>query len=87
MQCYAAETAAWNALLESSLGRARDNVNRRGLLDSAHEHWLSYRQSECAYQASLYAGGSLARVLQADCFADLTALRAIGLIYAEHLTD
>ena len=83
VQCFGAETSAWRALLDDALARAMTNAERATLLAHAQEAWTAWRDAECGYQASLYAGGSLARVLAASCINDLTASRAIGLIYAE----
>jgi uncharacterized protein YecT (DUF1311 family) len=86
-RCYDGEARAWTAQLDAALERARADDARATLLARSQEAWVVWRQAECRYQAAYYEGGSLARVLAASCFADLTADRAIALIYAERTED
>jgi uncharacterized protein YecT (DUF1311 family) len=81
--CFTAEARAWTAQLDAALTRAQADATRAGFLTQSQDAWLAWRQAECRYQASLYEGGSLARVIAASCAADLTADRAIALLYAE----
>jgi uncharacterized protein YecT (DUF1311 family) len=83
VMCFDAETRRWTAQLDAALGRAGADDTRAAFLAQSQQAWTAWRQAECRYQASLYEGGSLARVLSASCFADLTADRAIAFIYAE----
>lgn len=87
VRCYDGETSAWTALLDAAMVRARAREDRAFFLVRSQEAWRAWRQAECRYQASYYEGGSLARVLAASCFAELTADRAIALIYAERTED
>lgn len=83
VQCLLAEERGWSAQLDAALARGRANAPRAQFLQRSQEAWTAWREAECRYQASLYEGGSLARVLTASCRADLTADRAIALLYAE----
>jgi uncharacterized protein YecT (DUF1311 family) len=85
--CYDGETRAWTALLDAAVARAQASEARASFFAQSQDSWRAWRQVECRYQASYYEGGSLARVLAASCFADLTADRAIALIYAERTED
>ena len=85
--CYDSEARAWTALLDSAVTRAQASDARAPFFAQSQDSWRAWRQAECRYQASYYEGGSLARVLAASCFADLTADRAIALIYAERTED
>lgn len=59
--------------------RARESETQRALLDamlSEQERWVRAR---CAYSASFYEGGSLARYLNAACMRDMEAELALDL--------
>lgn len=87
VSCYDGETRAWTSLLDAAVARAQGSESRAAYFAPSQEAWRAWRQAECRYQASYYEGGSLARVLAASCFAELTADRAIALIYAERTED
>lgn len=83
VRCFDAETRAWTALLDAALARAGQDATRAAYLSSAQDAWVAWQQAECRYEASLYEGGTLARVVSSSCYADAAADRAIALIYAE----
>ena len=85
--CFLAEESSWTAQLQAALARAQADASRADFLRQSQDAWNAWRQAECRYQASLYEGGSLARVLGASCAAELTADRAIALIYAERTRE
>jgi len=87
VQCYGAESAAWAVQMNAALERARADEARRAWLEPAQQAWSAWRDAECAYRASRFLGGSMARVLAAACIADLTATRAIDLIRSERAPD
>ncbi len=87
VQCFGAEAEGWGALLEGAIARAQSDVQRAPLLNVSQMAWATWRDAECQYQASIYAGGSLARVVAASCVADLTADRAVALIHAERIVE
>lgn len=87
VQCYGAEAEAWSVQLAAAVARARADAARAPYLAQAEDAWRAWAQAECRYQASLYQGGSLARVLSASCTADLTAERAIAFLAAERSAE
>lgn len=86
-QCLGAEARAWTAVLDGAVARAREDEARAAALGQAEEAWRLWRDAECRYQGSIYAGGSLESVVAGDCYASLTADRAIALLYAERTQD
>ncbi|WP_395644457.1 lysozyme inhibitor LprI family protein [Terricaulis sp.] len=89
MMCWQAEGGVWGALMDQAIARAREGATpaRTQALADSQERWLAWRQSECRYQALYFEGGSLSRVIAAHCVADLTADRAIALLYTERNAD
>lgn len=87
IRCYSAEALAWTAVLDAALAQARENEPRAAALGASQEAWRLWREAECRYQASMYEGGTLAGVIANSCNADLTADRAIALIYAARTED
>lgn len=89
VMCWQAEAALWRAQMERAFIRARDGASpvRAGALATSQERWSAWRDAECEYRALVYEGGSLARVVRAQCVADLTADRAIAFLYAERNAD
>ena len=83
LRCYNEEAQGWASLMDAALVRASANQARAPLLTQSQDAWRAWRDAECGYQASRYAGGSLARVLAASCVAELNADRAIALTYLE----
>lgn len=81
VSCATIERTQWAALREQYLARlrARESEAQRAMLDTMlaeHERWA---QARCAYAASLYEGGSLARVLWASCARDAEAELVLDL--------
>lgn len=89
MLCWQAEAAAWRSELDAALARARDGASlaRGEALALSQERWTAWRDAECRYRALIYEGGSLARVVAAQCVADVTADRAIAFLYEERNAD
>lgn len=81
VECAAREQRAWATLLEQSIEtlRARESGAQREALERAVQQGEAWAQARCAYHASFYEGGSLARVLHAQCMRDTTAERAIDM--------
>lgn len=79
--CSAREQSAWRGVLEAAVTelRARESATQLPLLDRALEAGEQWTRARCAYDASIYEGGSLARVVAASCWRDTIALRAIDL--------
>jgi uncharacterized protein YecT (DUF1311 family) len=49
-------------------------------LVTAQRAWLAWRDAKCAFDATVYEGGTLAKVVQAHCLMRETGLRAVALI-------
>jgi hypothetical protein len=79
--CATSEAEAWRSVLNANAAtlRARESETQAALLDRALAAGEQWARDRCAYDASYYEGGSLARVLGAQCARDTTALRAIDL--------
>jgi uncharacterized protein YecT (DUF1311 family) len=83
VQCNMREAEEWQALIAVEIYRLNaEDASRSDELDSANDAWAAWGVAECEYQASAYEGGSLARVVSAACFADITADRVIALTWA-----
>lgn len=52
---------------------------RRKLLAKAQLRWIAFRDAECAFSASVVAGGTLEPVLYGACLIDLTQKRTKDL--------
>lgn len=81
MQCAQREGAIWRDLLQTSAAqlREREGEAQRILLEHALEKGDAWGLARCGYARSQFEGGSLARVLSAQCWRDTTAERAIEL--------
>lgn len=81
VSCADRERSAWAGILEDSAStlRARESATQIAALDRALTAGEQWAEARCAYDASFYEGGSLARVLAAQCARDTTAQRAIDL--------
>jgi uncharacterized protein YecT (DUF1311 family) len=81
MACAMREESAWRGLLESNAERLRamESETQKALLDEALAVGADWTSRSCAYAASIYEGGSLARVVAAQCARDATAERALQL--------
>ncbi|OQW58010.1 MAG: hypothetical protein A4S17_12140 [Proteobacteria bacterium HN_bin10] len=82
VDCLARERDLWASQVVTLTARLRaresptqiDQLN--GML-AAHEQWI---RAKCHYSASIYEGGSLARVLASACWRDTTAELALDLL-------
>lgn len=81
VNCAWRERSAWAGILQDSIStlRARESATQNAALDRALAAGEQWADARCAYDASFYEGGSLARVLAAQCSRDTTAQRAIDL--------
>lgn len=77
--CAERERTLWARWGEAAAQALRADPHRRAFLKKAETAWATYRDAECAYEASIYLGGSLAKVVSADCRLRLTATHAIDL--------
>jgi uncharacterized protein YecT (DUF1311 family) len=84
VQCSNEEAGRWDRRLNAAYGGImRDpgwNAETKALLRDAQRAWIAYRDRSCAAQGELAAeGGTLSRIIAADCVARLTADRAAEL--------
>ena len=92
--CYAAETAAWDALMNAtyadlvglSAALTADEtadgatpVDQEGLLRAAQRAWVTFRDADCAQEAGHWGEGSMRQVAGAECLLDRTASRTLEL--------
>jgi hypothetical protein len=79
--CAMREQRAWAWLIDLLVSdlRQRETATQAALLDAALNEGEAWTNARCAYEASIYEGGSLARLVAAQCRRDVTAERAISL--------
>lgn len=93
--CYAAEIAAWDAVLNTTYGdlvtlsaalaaaeieAGGAAVDQEGLLRDAQRAWIAFRDADCAQEAGFWGAGSMRQVAGAQCMLDRTATRTLELI-------
>ena len=86
-ECIAAETAAWDAILNREYRAARDALDGEGeigidtgqALLEAQRAWIAYRDAECALTYARWQGGTIRSIAAANCHLVFTATRAIEL--------
>jgi hypothetical protein len=81
IRCVDAERFQWEDIRAGVVValRAIETPSQRALLEASlaeHERW---QEARCAYEASVYEGGSLSRVIAAQCFRDAVAEHALYL--------
>ncbi|MEP0520341.1 MAG: lysozyme inhibitor LprI family protein [Hyphomicrobiales bacterium] len=76
--CNLDEMRAWDSLLNTYYQILSENGSFPGLRD-IQRAWISYRDLKCDLFDALYEGGSLARVLRADCMRQETARRVLDM--------
>jgi len=84
VRCSDEETGHWDRRLNAAYGGimrdSRWGADTKALLREAQRAWIAYRDRSCAAGGELAAeGGTLARIVTADCVARLTADRATEL--------
>jgi uncharacterized protein YecT (DUF1311 family) len=79
--CADSEREIWTQRLAASVAqmRAAMDPNRQPFWAIAEKNWLAARDAECDFEASIYLGGSLARLVRADCLLCETGARAIEI--------
>lgn len=73
-QCAAKELAKAESAVRQSQERVESVLDNEAgaLFEEANQRWLEYRDAQCEFEASLYAGGSLAGYARAVCFSSIT---------------
>ena len=85
VMCSAREHAIWDERLNTAYRAFRAALddaysqNRREAVLIAQRAWIRYRDAECAQQALQFEGGTLASVISAGCYLQMTAERALEL--------
>jgi len=84
--CANRERAQWEALRDAALGalRARESATQIAARDRALTAHAAWSQARCAYDASLYEGGSMAIYAAAACEMEQTADIALTLHMRAH---
>lgn len=81
MTCTMEEVSAWNDRLDASFERLRGRLDPPvvAALETAQQAWTVSRDADCALEIAPYEGGSIQRLIAADCQLALTAERALQL--------
>jgi hypothetical protein len=86
VMCAQGERSQWAALSQryATTLRARESATQNAMLDAMIAAQPQWAQTRCAYVASYYEGGSLARYLGAACMRDAEAELALDLYARLH---
>jgi hypothetical protein len=86
VMCAQGERSQWAALSQryAATLRARESETQKAMLDAMIAAQPQWAQTRCAYAASYYEGGSLARYLGAACMRDAEAELALDLYARLH---
>jgi uncharacterized protein YecT (DUF1311 family) len=92
--CTAAETEAWDRLLNEAYAglviaakrlalaaeeAGREAPDHEGLLREAQRAWLAFRDADCSQEAAVWEEGSMGQIAGAYCLLDRTATRTLEL--------
>ena len=79
--CAHREFQAADAELNKAYGRLAGilDAEEKGLLKEAELAWLKYRDSNCAFESSQYAGGTMRPMIESFCLARVTRARTAEL--------
>ena len=69
--------AALNAAYKELLGLLDAEATEK--LRVSQRAWVKFRDGECAFEADLYRGGSMAPMIYSSCFKSLTDARTLQL--------
>ncbi len=58
---------------------AQNDAAGKALLKKAENAWIAYRDSECAFEADAFRGGSMAPMIEGGCLAVVTKARTATL--------
>ena len=93
--CINAETLFWdeklNAEYQLTMGlmKEQDDIDRADVpefaqradrLRDAQRAWIAYRDANCAFDHSIWGGGSMRMIWGASCMASMTAERTVDLM-------
>ena len=85
--CIAAETAAWDAILNDEYratrailaGGSDQAIDTEAALLAAQRAWIAYRDAECDLAYARWHDGTIRSIVGANCHLVFTATRAIEL--------
>lgn len=77
-QCHLEEMRAWDLLLNRYYQVLRGDGSLDGLRD-VQRAWIAYRDQKCDLYDEVYQGGSIVRILRANCLRQETARRVLDL--------
>ncbi|ANP46409.1 lysozyme inhibitor LprI family protein [Candidatus Viadribacter manganicus] len=82
IQCVDAERLQWEDVRATVIAtlRANESPSQRMLLADALSQHRRWTDARCAYEASIYEGGSLSRIVAAQCVRDAIAEHTLYLI-------
>ena len=64
-----------NAVTQQTLAALQQYKNDKTRFEAAEQAWLQYRDTQCAYEAGMYDGGSLYSMVHSLCAKRLTEAR------------
>ena len=74
--CWSAQAAHAASELATTYARAVAQLRKRGIdpapLEAVQRSWVVARDATCAFETSLYEGGSIAPMMQSECLDQLT---------------
>jgi len=81
IQCVRSEQMQWENVRGAEVNRmrAQETPSQVALLDQAITEHARWTEARCAYEASIYEGGSLSRVIAAQCVRNAVAEHALYL--------
>jgi len=81
IQCVHSEQMQWENVRAAEVAkmRAQETPSQVALLNQAITEQARWTEARCAYEASIYEGGSLSRVIAAQCLRNAAAEHALYL--------
>jgi uncharacterized protein YecT (DUF1311 family) len=79
--CMKREAAYWDKILNDRYQQLLANFSKKNAekLKAMQRSWLAWRKEKCELPYMLYEGGSMARVMAANCMMETTGIRALEL--------
>lgn len=82
VRCSIEERDAWDVTLNAShigLRQRYEGTSAAEGLRDAQRAWIDFRDADCAAEAAVFEGGTIAQIIHASCQMDHTAQRALVL--------
>lgn len=81
IRCMDVSHSAWDSLLNDAFRAAMEQLDAdaQTALRQAQRSWIAFRDDGCAVWMEVYRGGSMARLIAADCLREKTAQRTLDL--------